>query len=940
MSALYLSNVCLPCRLKLVAALRSKSTSRRYFGLLGTSHKIARPRPTIRPLRLLPYPRHVSTEKSSASVKKDDIGEESMEVSEDLQDGEVEEQVNLEDIRKTFDAETIAVETRKRFGDRVPQDLLNEDESKIYERLFGQPIYQSAEDQEAQVEANQADDDYREVLLKEGQSGKLEEVVLDTTAEDTPEDAKSHIREGESALDAEQALGPNATAADAQLQRDIASGFAGTPQEQEQEEEHIAHVAGEELRAHPFTLSGRSGTNPSTIQFPKSTFTGPVSVILGETNNKHLTETAQRVMGGPGLPYSTGTPRKSRTMAQKPIPLSPFQTKMQPIEADVYLGTLMPGLYASISSIVVECRRRLGTQWLRRLFEKEGGPSILDVGAGGAGVLAWREILQAEWKRICDEDPEGSSDGKHREIPWGKATVLTSSDALRHHSSILLEDTTFLPRLPDYVHIRQDNPQRKSFDIIVASHNLWPLSEEYMRRQHVQNLWSMTNPHGGILILQEKGVPRGFEALASARQFLLDELMLPTASDTADAEGAEDAATVSSISEDDPSSSKAHRLFRDDGTIIAPCTTHTTCPMYHVPGLSRQRKDYCHFSQRYTRPSFQQNILGGKSRNHEDVEFSYVAVQRGTKPEDLGLPLPHASQVRQDGNTAAELGARLTMTGKEATDRAFDGYDIHDPDLAIQLPSNQQMASTVTASGVQASFQETTNPAPSAKSPAPTNTTNYNDSNHRPTSPTEAPPQHTTLTSPIQESNNHVQEANEPSSNILTTPPPPHEPPNPLTLPRLISPPLKRHGHVILDCCTPAGTLERWTVPRSFGKQAYRDARKARWGDLWALGAKFRRGKDVRVGMRGKGEGRDAKKVEQEEEDGDERGREGGGELEGDADGDAGESDGADARPARKGKVRKQLRGREKARSRKREERKKMVENAARKRGSLDTLEA
>jgi ribosomal protein RSM22 (predicted rRNA methylase) len=71
---------------------------------------------------------------------------------------------------------------------------------------------------------------------------------------------------------------------------------------------------------------------------------------------------------------------------------------------------------------------------------------------------------------------------------------------------------------------------------------------------------------------------------------------------------------------------------------------------------------------------------------------------------------------------------------------------------------------------------------------------------------------------------------------------------NPLQLPRLILPALKRRGHIILDVCTPAGTLERWTVPRSFSKQGFRDARKVRWGDLWALGAKTRIPRSVRLG--------------------------------------------------------------------------------------------
>lgn len=67
-------------------------------------------------------------------------------------------------------------------------------------------------------------------------------------------------------------------------------------------------------------------------------------------------------------------------------------------------------------------------------------------------------------------------------------------------------------------------------------------------------------------------------------------------------------------------------------------------------------------------------------------------------------------------------------------------------------------------------------------------------------------------------------------------------------LPRLVFPPMKRRGHIIMDVCTPEGQIERWTVPRSFGKQAYRDARKSRWGDLWALGAKTRIARSLRLG--------------------------------------------------------------------------------------------
>jgi hypothetical protein len=71
---------------------------------------------------------------------------------------------------------------------------------------------------------------------------------------------------------------------------------------------------------------------------------------------------------------------------------------------------------------------------------------------------------------------------------------------------------------------------------------------------------------------------------------------------------------------------------------------------------------------------------------------------------------------------------------------------------------------------------------------------------------------------------------------------------------------MKRRGHIILEVCTPSAKIERWTVPRSFSKQAFRDARKARWGDLWALGAKTRIAKTIRMGMPRNEEGKRPRK--------------------------------------------------------------------------------
>ena len=64
---------------------------------------------------------------------------------------------------------------------------------------------------------------------------------------------------------------------------------------------------------------------------------------------------------------------------------------------------------------------------------------------------------------------------------------------------------------------------------------------------------------------------------------------------------------------------------------------------------------------------------------------------------------------------------------------------------------------------------------------------------------------------------------------------------------RAHSRPLKRKGHVIADVCAPSGTVERRVVSKRKLKtagegEAYKAARKSRWGDEWpaALGEKRR----------------------------------------------------------------------------------------------------
>ena len=741
------------------------------------------------------------------------------------------------------DIEAVVRQAKKTFGETLPKNYLSSEEYKIYQRLYGPPLRETRADDLFEVDEVAEKEQPRNVMLRENEDGEVEEIEYDPSlgfevtsdcpedvvnpdelfaeamandpndilesdetdsgrelegdlAEDVEEDIEQnteefmaddldeHVEHRESESDPEdssalknvepsleshgviQAQARNQREYEAlmRLQKDMEDSITSRPpprqhneeedpaeeyeeieeEEQENEEDEDPpdmYANAEALRIHPHTIAARSVTRPSTLVLPDESLIKPITEALDRTNIKHLQATVEKELGGKHLPYSPSTPSSGKLLPQKPIGLDPSQRRMSEIEADTYLAGVLPPTYATVTSTLVEVRKRLGQNWLRGLMQRgeNEGARVLDVGGGGAGIGAWREIVQAEWNVMKDEGTVTED-----VPPNGKATVLTAPDTLRHRISRFLENTTFLPRLPDYLHTtdNQDlmdgvsSQQRKVFDIIIAPHTLWPLKEEHRRKSMVQNLWKMLEPNGGILILIEKGLPRGFEAIAGARSLLLNHYISSPGSRVVETE----------------TQSKMDPMDKGTGMIIAPCTNHLGCPMYPIAGVSNGRKDFCHFIQRYHRPQFLQRLIGASAFNHEDIQYSYLAVRKGID---------------------ARQSEPALMQGEAATRQALAGYE--DIDVPEQGAGQDQILQQGSTTDIKF---------------------------------------------------------------------------NPLSLPRLILSPLKRRGHVTLDLCTPSGTLERWTVPKSFSKVAYHDARKTKWGDLWALGAKTRVPRKPRLGSK------------------------------------------------------------------------------------------
>lgn len=679
---------------------------------------------TATPSRWVSTQRHASTN-ASADLRQPDENQPTKTSTEDTEKnpGEVkawdeleasEDQDNTHELvdRADHTPESWVHLARQQFRERIPAGVLDAEEIKIYTRLYGEPIIEAITDEALDETDKEADHLYRQ-----DKRGDWEEIEYQESAEN----------EDDVPVVYDMDIGPMEKETIAmQRTREVAEQLGGELMLEEFENEAVPDDA---PRSHPLTLEGKFETTPSTIHLPKNTVTGPISIILSDYSNKHLAETSRNLFGGPGLPHSTTTAPPRAQLPQLPIPLTASQHHMGEMEANAYLATLYPGIYASALSVLVEVRKRLGTDWIRNLISQDGGPNVLDASGGGAGILAWRDIVRTEWDLMVPDHPDGAP------IPSGRSTVLTGSEALRLRASAILENTSFLPRLPDYVHVREKPtledsraaPKRKQYDVIIAPHSLLGFEEDYQRKEHVENLWALLNPNGGILILLEKGRQKGFEAIAGAREMLLKRHIASPGS------------TEYENFLDSPSASET--VTKESGMIVAPCTNHSTCPMHNPAGPTKGRRDYCHFEQRYIRPPFLQRIMGAKDRNHEDLKFSYLAVQRG-------VDLRQSQNIRQDA---------------EVTDAAFEGFE-------------------------------------------------------------------------------HAEESDPVKF-------------NPLSVPRAVYPPIKRRGHVIFDLCTPAGKIERWTVPRSYSRQAYRDARKSNWGDLWALGAKTRIPRKLKLGEK-HGEGK------------------------------------------------------------------------------------
>ena len=227
-----------------------------------------------------------------------------------------------------------------------------------------------------------------------------------------------------------------------------------------------------------------------------------------------------------------------------------------------------------------------------------------------------------------------------------------------------------------------------------------------------------------------------------------------------------------------------------DAHVVAPCQHDRACPM---DGL----ETWCHFSQRVKRMEMHRQMLPrGKGAQHQDERFSYVVIRRVSREE--------AREETEQRAAAIASGEYFAVDNKEDDDDLDDLIDDESEMDEEEIAERRAIEANVrghVVSDVAAVDEEGVEDDDDEFDDDDDNDEDNEDEQ--------------TLTDAVALASAHGWG-------------------------RMVRPPLKRSGHVIVDLCDAEGQLSRQIIAKSnaweggVGKSGYKAARKSKWGDLWA----------------------------------------------------------------------------------------------------------
>ncbi|KAF8240735.1 hypothetical protein L208DRAFT_1231139 [Tricholoma matsutake] len=389
-------------------------------------------------------------------------------------------------------------------------------------------------------------------------------------------------------------------------------------------------------------------------------------------------------------------------------------------DGTAFASIALPAHYSAIFSVFDHLKRRLGPTWKIERVINWGAAT----GSGlWASLYSFQHSIPAEANSA--EHRLNSTITTYLGIDKREGLVTVGKRLLRNVDLNSLS-VSWQRSFRDEDKIPRSDGQDT---IALSAFMLTSLPTPLARKALVKEMWE-SGAH--VMVLIDHNTTAGFEAIAQARQYLLD---------------------MGRKEFEDP---ETDELPIRGSHVVAPCPHDGACPLHHPGSIL-----VCGFAQRWQRPSFVR-LTKHSGVGHEDIEYSYVVIRRGARPSP---PTTNYGRIGDVGKRALAQEALLKVPLRE---------------LQLHHESEEAAAAAgeIPASEIETSIEEPLEPQARAELEEALRLEAY-------------------------------------------------------SWPRLVFPPLKKGGHVILDGCTTEGKIMRLTIPRSQGKQPYYDARKSGWGDIF-----------------------------------------------------------------------------------------------------------
>jgi ribosomal protein RSM22 (predicted rRNA methylase) len=562
----------------------------------------------------------------------------------------------------------------------------------------------------------------------------------------------------------------------------------------------------------------------------------------------------------------------------------------------LHLTTESPFRYAAIASVLRQVRNRLGPdqEGLAEKNNRTWSPTrVVEYSCGaGEGLWAAKDVFGS-----AGEGSNGIKSylGIDSNVPtlksaidFVKKTMPKSDDSTEEVSSkkeknVQLNlhgiNTSFKPHSnsPDALagsRYGEDQapPPDDQGTMVICSYALLHEVADSHRNKLIRTIWK-ANPTAEVIVFIEEADERGFAALASVREYILG----------IGAEGFPKETLGFQIRHpdyydrgllDEPDLLEASKKVAGEWHVVAPCPHDKPCPLLHDYDFSGPADHpttrtssassplfhgstlgmtTCNFTSRLLKPEHTRFAMG-QSKPEGSVNYSYLVVRRGPRPSI-------AAQARLQGGDEDSIisqveelrrKSQLTKVGDIEEIRAGSkkesmalAEEINEDDFDQTTPGNfddEQARDELLKMLPQALGREMKQGEETAEMEEAIKLAHdmmkksaYMAEGAAPDEPANLDGQvDILLTSAFLDQTRQLNTNTEKDVKEALTP----EDVEAMNIesyewPRVIRPAIKKSGHVTFDVCTSHGSIDRFTVSKSSGKQIFQDARKSNYGDLF-----------------------------------------------------------------------------------------------------------